>query len=136
MALPKLKTLNISGFAFVEDCKLSINLPELEVFKYAVLYPAKMGTQSVYYANKVTDEHEAQREKDRATIESIKADIEANCTKLKRDKLSVKIDIRDGRGFKVEGFKLVELSKRSFEELQVLADAEQAPAPRIFWGDW
>ena len=115
LALTKLKTLNISGFAFVEDCKLSINLPELEEFKYTVLYPDKFASQHTYYANEVTDEHVAQREKDRATIESIKTDIEANCPKMKRDKVFVKINIRSTRGFKVEGFKLVELSGKSFE---------------------
>ena len=87
LVLPKLQTLNIKGFAFVEDTKLSINLPELREFKYAVLYPAK------YANNKVTDEHETQREKDVLTIEAIKTDLEANCKKLKPDGVTTKIDI-------------------------------------------
>ena len=74
-----------------------------------------------YYQNKVTDEHEAQRERDKLTMEAIKTDIEANCPKLKPNGVSVKINIRDGRGFAVEGFRFVELKTKTLSELGALA---------------
>ena len=129
LALPKLKTLNISGFAFVEDTKL--NLPELTDFRYKILYPSKLtlttprASGDVLLTPNITEAHETQRETDRATIEAIKEDIEANCPKLKPNGVKVEFNIRNNNSrFAVVGFRLAELSKKSFAELQTLGEAE------------
>ena len=95
--LPKLKTLTLEGFAFVEGSSPSISVPNLESFSYEVKYPNKTvaSMSSGYMANLTEAKHTNQIAEDLRVLNDLKASLVEGCPNLNHSDVNVEVKYRN-----------------------------------------